>query len=328
MPQILVENLTKSFTVAVRDPGIGGALRGLISRRHRAVAALGGVSFALDPGELVGYIGPNGAGKSTTVKILAGILVPDGGRCEVLGRVPWRERIAHVRQIGVVFGQRTQLWWDLPVIESFDLLRDIYGVPRADHERAKEELIDLLDLGPLLDVPVRQLSLGQRMRCDLAAALLHAPPLLFLDEPTIGLDAVSKLAVRDFIRRLNRERGVTVILTTHDMDDIEALCTRVIVIAGGKIASDGTLADLRARVTRERWLLVDLDDAEAVVADPDAAVIRRDGHRVVLAFDPATVTPAALIARIAARHSVRDLFVQNPPIEEIIARLYGGEGAP
>jgi ABC-2 type transport system ATP-binding protein len=326
VPQIIVENLTKSFTVAVRDPGMGGALRGLIVRRHRAVAALGGVSFALDAGELVGYIGPNGAGKSTTVKILAGILVPDGGRCEVLGRVPWRERIAHVRRIGVVFGQRTQLWWDLPVIESFDLLRDIYGVPRADHERAKEELIALLDLGGLLDVPVRQLSLGQRMRCDLAAALLHAPPLLFLDEPTIGLDAVSKLAVRDFIRRLNRERGVTVILTTHDMDDIEALCTRVIVIAGGKIASDGTLAGLRARVTRERWLLVDLDDAEAAVDDPDAAVIRRDGHRVVLAFDPARVTPAALIARIAARHSVRDLFVQNPPIEEIIARLYG-EGA-
>nr|CAA9293317.1 Efflux ABC transporter, ATP-binding protein [uncultured Armatimonadetes bacterium] len=325
MPQIVVENLTKTFRVAERDPGIGGALRGLVRRRHRAVAALGGVSFCLEPGELVGYIGPNGAGKSTTVKVLAGILVPDGGRCEVLGRVPWKERIAHVAQIGVVFGQRTQLWWDLPVVESFDLLRDIYRVPKADYARSRNELIALLALEPLLDVPVRQLSLGQRMRCDLAAALLHAPRLLFLDEPTIGLDAVSKLAVRDFIRTLNRERGVTVILTTHDMDDIEALCTRVIVIAGGKIASDGTLEALRARVTRERWLLVDLEDADATVTDPDAEVIRRDGHRIVLAFDPDRVATAVLIARLAARHAVRDLFVQNPPIEEIIARLYGGE---
>jgi ABC-2 type transport system ATP-binding protein len=325
-PQIVVENLTKTFRIAERDPGVGGAFRGLVRRRHREIAALGGISFALEQGELVGYIGPNGAGKSTTVKVLAGILVPDGGRCEVMGRVPWRERVAHVAGIGVVFGQRTQLWWDLPVVESFDLLRDIYRVPAPRYAATRDELIALLSLEPLLDVPVRQLSLGQRMRCDLAAALLHAPPILFLDEPTIGLDAVSKLAVRDFVRRLNRERGVTVILTTHDMDDIEALCTRVIVIAGGQIVSDGTLEDLRGRVTRERWLIVDLEDADDEIADPDAQAIRRDGHRVTLAFDPARVTTAALIARVAARHPVRDLFVQNPPIEEIIARLYG-EGA-
>lgn len=327
MPQIVVENLTKTFRVAERDAGMGGALRGLVRRRHRAVPALAGVSFALEAGELVGYIGPNGAGKSTTVKVLAGILIPDGGRCEIRGRVPWRDRIAHVREIGVVFGQRTQLWWDLPVVESFDLLRDIYQIPRADYARSRDELVALLTLEPLLDVPVRQLSLGQRMRCDLAAALLHAPPLLFLDEPTIGLDAVSKLAVRDFVQRLNRERGVTVILTTHDMDDIEALCTRVIVIGGGRIISDGTLEDLRARVTRERWLLADLEDADARVEDPDATVLRREGHRVVLAFDPARVTTAELIARLAAAYPVRDLFVQNPPIEEIIARLYGEEHA-
>ena len=323
MPHIVVHKLVKTFRVAERQPGLWGAFRGVVHRRYRTVHALDGISFSLEPGELVGYIGPNGAGKSTTVKVLAGILVPDSGRCEVLGRVPWKERIAHVRQIGVVFGQRTQLWWDLPVIESFELLRDIYRVPHAAHLRARDELIALLDLEPLLDVPVRQLSLGQRMRCDLTAALLHEPSILFLDEPTIGLDAVSKLAVRDFVRRLNRERDVTVILTTHDMDDIEALCTRVIVINEGRILSDGTLEDLRARVTTERRLIVDLIQEGEEITDPDATVIRREGHRVFLRFDPERISPAALIGRITANHAIRDLFVENPPIEEIIARLYG-----
>jgi ABC-2 type transport system ATP-binding protein len=295
----------------------------VVHRRYDTVRALDGISFSLGPGELVGYIGPNGAGKSTTVKILSGILVPDSGHCEVLGRVPWKERIAHVREIGVVFGQRTQLWWDLPVIESFDLLRDIYRVSRAAYRRTRDELVALLQLGPLLDIPVRQLSLGQRMRCDLAASLLHAPSLLFLDEPTIGLDAVSKRGVREFVRQLSRERGVTVILTTHDMDDIEALCSRVIVISGGRIFSDGTLEDLRARVTTERRLIVDLVDEAEDVVDPDAAVIGRDGHRVFLRFDPDCIPPAVLISRITAHHAVRDLFVENPPIEEIVARLYG-----
>lgn len=330
MPQIVVENLRKTFQVAERQAGLWGALRGMTQRRYRTVTALNDISFTLDAGELVGYIGPNGAGKSTTVKTLSGILVPDSGRCEVLGYVPWRDRRAYVGHIGVVFGQRTQLWWDLPVIESFDLLRDIYRVPADAYTRTRDELIALLTLGPLLDTPVRQLSLGQRMRCDLAAALIHAPRLLFLDEPTIGLDAISKLAVRDFIKKLNRERDVTVILTTHDMDDIEALCTRVIVIGGGQILSDGSLEDLRQRVTRERWLLIDLEeekgdgseDGNTVIDDPDATVLRREGNQVCLRFDPQRVSTAALIARITARHSVKDLFVQNPPIEEIIARLY------
>ncbi len=325
MAQIEVADLVKTYRVAERTPGLWGAVRGLARRKTRTVRALDGVSFAIEQGELVGYIGPNGAGKSTTVKALAGILVPDSGRCVVDGRVPWRDRIAHVARIGVVFGQRTQLWWDLPVVESFELLRDIYRVSEPRYVAARDELIGLLELAPLLDVPVRQLSLGQRMRCDLAAALLHAPSILFLDEPTIGLDAVSKLAVRDFIKRLNRERGVTVILTTHDMDDIESLCTRVIVIGEGKLLSDGSLDALRARVTRERWLTIDLADADASITDPDATVIRRDGHRVWLAFDPQVVAPAELIRRVTAALPIRDLFVENPPIETIIARLYASE---
>ena len=322
MSQIVVEDLVKRFKVAERAPGVWGALRGVARRRYRTVDALDGVSFNIEPGELVGYIGPNGAGKSTTVKVISGILVPDSGRCEILGRVPWNERVAHVRRIGVVFGQRTQLWWDLPVIESFDLLRDIYSVPPAEYDRTRDELVDVLDLTPLLDVPVRQLSLGQRMRCDLAAALLHAPSILFLDEPTIGLDAVSKLAFRDFIKRFNRERGITVILTTHDMDDNEALCDRVMVIGNGRILSDGTLEKLRSKFTRERRLIVDLEDEDAQVSDADATVVRRDRGRVHLSFDPARVSAAELISRLTAVHAVRDLFVEDPPIEEIVARMY------
>ena len=327
MPQIVVEDLVKAYRIAERRPGLWGAVRGLARRRYRTVRALDGISFSIEAGELVGYIGPNGAGKSTTVKALAGIIVPDAGRCEVSGRVPWKQRLAHVAELGVVFGQRTQLWWDLPVIESFELLRDIYRVPEPRYARARDELIAALELGALLDVPVRQLSLGQRMRCDLAAALLHAPPILFLDEPTIGLDAVSKLAVRDFVRRQSRERGVTVLLTTHDMDDIESLCTRVIVIGAGKILSDGSLAELRARVTRERWLTVDLADGAAWIDEPEAPVIRRDGNRVCLAFDPQQLPPAELIRRVTSRHAIRDLFVENPPIEQIIARLYATQDA-
>ena len=325
MPQIVVEDLVKTFRIAERSPGIWGALRGIMHRRYRTVSALDGVSFEIEPGELVGYIGPNGAGKSTTVKVISGILVPDSGRCEILGRVPWRERVAHVRNIGVVFGQRTQLWWDLPVVESFELLREIYRVPANDYANTLDELVQIMDLGPLMDVPVRQLSLGHRMRCDLAAALLHRPSILFLDEPTIGLDAVSKLAFRDFIKRFNRERGVTVILTTHDMDDIEALCTRVMVIGEGVILYDGALEALRESIAPERRLIVDLAEPDVAVSDPDAVVMRREGRRVHLSFDPRHIPPANLIARIASRHPVRDLFVENPPIEEIVARMYSEE---
>ena len=322
MSQIIVDNLVKTFRVAERSPGILGALVGLARRRYHTISALGGISFSMESGEMLGYIGPNGAGKSTTVKILSGILVPDSGRVEVLGLTPWENRVKTVGRIGVIFGQRTQLWWDLPVIESFDLLRDIYRVRQSHYKRIRDELIALLGISSLLDTPVRQLSLGQRMRCDLAAALLHRPDILFLDEPTIGLDATIKLALREFIKKLNEEHGVTIILTTHNMDDIEALCNRVVVIHQGGIFLDGTLDELRSRVTSERRLIVDLEDENSEFIDPDMEVVSREGNRVILRFNPEKSAPADLVSRVVANHRIRDLFVENPPIEEIIARLY------
>jgi ABC-2 type transport system ATP-binding protein len=325
MPHIFVENLVKTFTIAERRPGLVGAIGGLIRRQYRTIRALNGISFSIQPGELVGYIGPNGAGKSTTIKILSGILVPDAGQCRVLEYIPWKHRIDYVARIGVVFGQRTQLWWDLPVIESFDLLRDIYRLTPHSYRRTREELVTLFELGPLLDIPVRQLSLGQRMRCDLVASLLHRPALLFLDEPTIGLDALSKLAVRDFIRRLNREHGTTIILTTHDMDDIEALCERILVIHQGRIFSDGSLTQLRSRITPERRIIVDLLSDDIEIRDPDVTLLKREGRRIHLCFNPEKTSAAAMISRIAAAYPIQDLFVENPPIEEIVAKLYREE---
>jgi len=248
MAHVIVEELRKTYRIAEREPGVLGAWRGLLRRRHRVVQALAGISFTLQSGELLGFVGPNGAGKSTTIKVLAGILRPDGGRVSVDGRDPFADRKRHVARIGVVFGQRSQLWWDLPVGEGFDLLRDIYRVDPARYRRTRDELVALLNLGGLIGQPVRQLSLGQRMRAEIAAALLHEPELLFLDEPTLGLDAPSKLAVRDFVRRANRERGTTVLLTTHDMHDIEALAQRVLVIGHGRLLADTSVEALRAQV--------------------------------------------------------------------------------
>ena len=242
---IPVEHLCKTFRVAKRSAGFGNAVKALFSREYEEIHALDDVSFRIEDGETIGYIGPNGAGKSSTIKILSGILTPDSGVCLVDGRTPWKNRKAHVAQIGVVFGQRSQLWWDVPVIDSFELIRDIYAVPETTYKRNLRDLTDLLSLTELLKTPARSLSLGQRMRCEIAASLLHDPHILFLDEPTIGLDAVSKLAVRDFILDMNRTRGTTVILTTHDMQDVEALAKRVILIGKGHILLDGTLDDIR-----------------------------------------------------------------------------------
>ena len=327
MPQILVEGLTKTYRVAERDPGVWGAAKGLFTRRWRTIEALKGVDFSLDHGELLGFIGPNGAGKSTTIKILSGILRPSAGRCEIDGLTPWVDRIKHVGRIGVVFGQRTQLWWDLPVIEGFDLLRDIYRVPPDRYRRTRDELVGLLRLERLLDQPVRQLSLGQRMRCEIAAAMLHEPRILFLDEPTIGLDAPSKLAVRDFVRTLNRDRGVTVILTTHDMHDIEALAQRVIVIGNGTILADSPFEALRAGVLGERRVFVDFADEAPDLDLPGVTVRARDGKSLELSFDPRQMTAPQVISRITALHAVDDIHVEQPAIEEVIARFYDLHGA-
>lgn len=244
---IQVEHINKTFSVARRNAGFSQALHSLFHKETELICALNDISFTIGDGEMVGYIGPNGAGKSSTIKILSGILTPDSGTCLVNGRIPWKERRDHVRDIGVVFGQRTQLWWDVPVIDSFHLLRDIYDVPLASYHQMLEELTVLLSLEELLRTPARMLSLGQRMRCEIAASLLHNPSILFLDEPTIGLDAVSKLAVREFILTLNRRHGTTVLLTTHDMQDIEALAKRVVLIGRGQLLLDGTLEDLKNR---------------------------------------------------------------------------------
>ena len=242
---IEVKDLRKTFKVARREAGFGEAVKALFHREYEYIHALDGVSFSIKDGEMVGYIGPNGAGKSSTIKILSGILTPDSGIYTVGGRTPWKERRAHVKGIGVVFGQRSQLWWDVPVIDSFELLKEIYSIPGSVYSKNLSELTETLDLSKIVKTPARQLSLGQRMRCEIAASLLHDPKVLFLDEPTIGLDAVSKLAVRDFIKRRNQDHGTTVILTTHDMQDIEALASRIILIGKGKILLDGTLDDIR-----------------------------------------------------------------------------------
>ncbi len=242
---ITMENVCKSYKVAKRNAGFGEACKALFHREYEEVHALLDVSFTIEDGEMLGYIGPNGAGKSSTIKILSGILTPDSGSVFVDGRVPYKNRIEHVRQIGVVFGQRTQLWWDVPVIDSFELLKDIYSISKETYNNNLEELSELLNLKELLRMPARQLSLGQRMRCEIAASLLHSPKILFLDEPTIGLDAVSKLAVRDFIKKQNETHKTTVILTTHDMQDIEALSKRIILIGKGQILLDGTLEDIK-----------------------------------------------------------------------------------
>lgn len=327
MPLIEVERLRKTFRVATRRTGRLGALRTLLARDYRVVAAVDGVSFQLDAGEMVGYIGPNGAGKSTTIKMLTGILVPSDGQVVIDGRVPYQQRIEHVRRIGVVFGQRTQLWWDLPTIESFELLRSVYRIPEERWRTNLTMFTELLDLGPFLATPVRQLSLGQRMRADLAAALLHEPRILFLDEPTIGLDVVAKERIRQFLAHINRSQGVTVILTTHDLEDIARLCARVVLIDHGQVIYDGALETLRTRFGRQRTLVVDLDvDTDAMHAPQiqvtHAEAVRCEGPRVWLRFDREATTAAALIAEVAARYRIRDLTVEEPEIEAIVRDIY------
>src|SRR5512136_236908 len=326
---IRVESLHKEFRVYRHHRGGWGALRNLLTRDYRIVHAVDGISFDIARGELIGYLGPNGAGKSTTIKMLTGILVPTSGEVTVDGRVPWKERTEHARHIGVVFGQRTNLWWDLPVIESLDLLRHIYRVPADRYQRNLRLFEEMLEMGPFLYTPVRSLSLGQRMRSDLAAALLHDPPLLFLDEPTIGLDVVAKERIRQFIRSMNRERGTTVILTTHDLGDVEKMCERIIMIDHGHVVFDGALAALRDRFGGGRVLVVDFAEAPGEVSLPGAELVRQEANRAWLRIDrSASMSAGGRVAEIMPelfrRYRVNDLSVQEPEIEEVVRRIYEG----
>ena len=312
---IELRDVEKTFVVRER--------RGRLRRARREVKAVDGVSFEVGAGELVGYVGPNGAGKSTTVKMLTGVLVPSGGRISVAGLDPTRQRVRLARRIGVVFGQRVQLWWDLPLRDSFELLRHIYRVPAERYRANLDEFVELLELGPLLPTPVRQLSLGQRMRGELTAALLHDPELLFLDEPTIGLDIVAKARVREFLSRQNRERGLTVLLTTHDLGDIERLCRRLVVIDHGRVIYDGGLDALKERYGPERTLVVDLEEEAPPLALAGARTVRVEGARQWLAFRRDETSAARLAAAVAERAPLVDLAVEEPDIEDVVRRIYG-----
>lgn len=319
---IQVENLQKYFRVAKHYRGFWGAFRNLLSHEYRTVRAVDGITFRVKQGELTGYLGPNGAGKSTTIKMLAGLLVPSAGQLLVNGSIPWKDRKTYVAHIGAVFGQRTTLWWDLPVIESLDLLRFVYRIQKDHFQNNLSEFKQLLDLDPFLDTPVRSLSLGQRMRADLCAALLHDPVLLFLDEPTIGLDVVAKENIRQFIQHINRQRGTTVILTTHDMSDVEKLCERVLIIDHGKLLFDGSLEHIRKRFGGKRHLMVDFAEDYPEVTVEGAQITERHGQRVVFEFERGTLTASVLIGRLTEKYRIQDLEVREPDIEATIRRIY------
>jgi ABC-2 type transport system ATP-binding protein len=311
---IELDGIEKTFTIRVK--------RGVLRRERRVVRAVDGVSFEIEAGSLVGYVGPNGAGKSTTVKMLTGILVPSAGRITVAGFNPSRQRIQLARRIGVVFGQRVQLWWDLPLRDSFELLRYIYRVQFERWRANLDSFIELLELGPFLDTPVRQLSLGQRMRGELTASMLHDPEILFLDEPTIGLDVVARARVREFLATVNRERGVTVLLTTHDLSDIERLCRRLLIIDQGRVIYDGGLEALIERYGEERTLIVDLEEPAEPIQVPGARVVRVEGPRQWLRFRRKEVSAAKLTAAVAAQAPLVDLAIDEPDIEDVVRRIY------
>ncbi|HEV8229248.1 MAG TPA: ATP-binding cassette domain-containing protein [Candidatus Limnocylindria bacterium] len=323
---IHVAGLVKEFRTPKRAPGLVGGVRTLFTREQRTVRAVDGVSFDVAEGELVGYLGRNGAGKSTTVKLLTGILHPTSGQVEVAGLVPWRDRIRNAMNIGVVFGQRSQLWWDLPLIESLDLIGVMYRVERERYRRNLDRISALLDLGPFLSTPVRQLSLGQRMRGDLAAALLYEPRILYLDEPTVGLDVVAKERIRTFIAETNRADGTTAILTTHDMRDVERLCRRVIVIEEGRVLFDGAVAALVARYAPGRVLVLHLADGAPLPDLPGTELVRREGPQVWLRFDPARTPVAGLIAEATARYPVTDLAIEEPDLEQVVREIFEERG--
>ena len=322
MAIIQVSNLRKEFKVYRQHKGLLGAIRNLASSEYSVIKAVDNVSFEIDEGQIVGYVGPNGAGKSTTVKMLTGILVPTSGEISVSGLIPYRSRKEYTRRIGVVFGQRTQLWWDLPVIESFQLLRRIYRISYEKYNSNIEIFNDLLDVDDFIDTPVRRLSLGQRMRCDLAAALLHDPPILYLDEPTIGLDVVAKQRIRSFLSEINSNRKTTIILTTHDLLDVEKLCSRMMIIDHGKIIYDGSVDEIKRRYGKKRRLVIDLAGDYENIVIAGAELIRREEHRAWLQFDRDKISASQLISMVTRKYEITDLTIEEPEIETIVAGIY------
>jgi ABC-2 type transport system ATP-binding protein len=334
VPAIEVRGLTKVFRVFRRRPGIRGAVVNLFKREYEKVRAVDGISFTIEPGELIGYIGPNGAGKSTTIKMLCGIIRPTEGSCRVLGRDPHRQRVANAREIGVMFGQRSQLWWDIAVSESYRLLEKIYEVPREEFRKNLDLFIEVLELEKLLSLPVRKLSLGQRVRCELAGTLLHNPRVVYLDEPTIGLDVSVKQRIREFLLRVASERRTTVMLTTHDLSDIERLAKRIIIIDRGKIIYDGPLAQFKRTFGRRRVVHLDVEGeaalepaelASALDVPPGAVTVRNGEGRLSVGFDPRATTAKEVIAACLERLTVRDLTITEPAIETIVRRIYEGK---
>ena len=321
---ITFSNISQTYKVAKRKSGVKAALKSIAKRDYTYVEALKDVSFTVNRGEIIGYIGPNGAGKSTTIKIMSGILVPTSGSCSILGRTPWENRIEHVKNIGVVFGQRSQLMWDIPVIDSFELLRDIYRVPKQQYKKNLDELVEVFSLSEFTDTPVRQLSLGQRMRCEIAASLLHNPEILFLDEPTIGLDAVSKVAVRSFIKRINKEKGVTVILTTHDMGDVEALTDHVMLIGKGQLLYDGSFSEMKNRFNNTNILTIDYDASQQVIPTEHTRLLSNENGRAVISVDTERIPVSSVISHLSQVLTVYNITIASKPIEEIIANIYEG----
>lgn len=321
-PIIQARNLSKSFRVVKRRPGIAGTLHNLFRPQYQIVHAVDQVSFALEPGELVGYLGPNGAGKSTTIKMLTGLLVPSGGELITDGFIPWKDRARYVAGIGAVFGLRTTLWWDLPVIDSFELLQPMYRIPDDRFRRNLDEFIGMLEMEAFLNTPVRALSLGQRMRADLCAALLHEPRLVFLDEPTIGLDVVAKERMRQFIRYIHKERGVTILLTTNDLSDVEQLCERVIIIDHGQALYDGTLSLLNGRFESDWFLVVTFAEDYPDVSITQLEPPQREDHTAVYRFDHRKYSSAELIQQILPRFRITDIEVRRPALEETIRHIY------
>ncbi len=325
---IEASDLRKEFTVDESGKGFVGKVKALFHRRRRKIVAVDGINFQIRPGEFVGYVGENGAGKSTTIKMLTGILVPSSGSATVNGIVPYENRKKNAAGIGVVFGQRTQLWWDLPVRESFEMLRVIFRVSRPTFLQQMERLEQALDLKPLMKMPVRKLSLGQRMRCDMAAALIHSPPVLFLDEPTIGLDVLVKDAIRKFLLEINREEGTTIILTTHDMNDIEQMCKRLIILDEGRIIFDGETESLKQQFVHEKVIEVEFHQEDvAVDGIPGVTVINEEGCKKWLKFDQENSSIGEVVGLLATNYKIKDLSVREPSVESIIKNIYNNSVA-